>query len=136
MTDGIARFRDFTGETDPIVFAVGNHRFTAKDDIPLAHLGRLGKLGSELGDDDDGTKLLKVFEFLLEPDSYATFAKSVNGELDVTIGVKRVKDIIPWLLEQYGLRPTEEPSGSSTTLSVTGANSTAGASHTTWTSGQ
>lgn len=126
MSDGIARFRDFTGRDERITFKVRDEVFTAIDDIPLALMGQLSKIGDEISAGTaDG--ILTLFEKILEPESYERFQLAVQGRIIGTvIGISRIKEIIPWLLEQYGLRPTEASSGSSGTLSESGANSTDG----------
>lgn len=129
MSDGIARFKDFTGNTEPIRFQIRDEVFTAFDQIPMKHVGRLSELGDGLagGTGDLASKMLAVFAALLEPESYARFEAGVNGESTTVIGVGHVQQIVPWLLEQYGLRPTEASSGSGDTSSESGANSTDGA---------
>jgi len=127
VSDGIARFKDFTGDPDPIQFKIRDEVFTALDDIPLAHMGRLAELGEDLGSANATEKFLTLFSRLLVPESYARFEAAVKGESATVIGVSRVKEIIPWLLEQYGLRPTVAPSGSSTTSEESGESSTDGA---------
>ena len=134
MSDGIARFKDFSGDDEPIQFKVGSEIFTAHDDIPLKHLARLADLGGDLEGGGTGSgnmvlKLLRLFERILVPESYERFTKAVNGESEVSIGVNRIRQIIPWVMEQYGLRPTEASSGSSETSSESGASSTDGAPH-------
>lgn len=130
MTDGIARFKDFTGDAEPIQFKIHDEVFTAFEDIPLKHMGKLADIGGDL-QAGDGTaainRLLRLFEKLLVPESYARFQAAVNGESTTSIGISRIKAIIPWLMEQYGLRPTEASSGSGDTLSESGASSTDGA---------
>lgn len=133
-SDGIPRFRDFSGEAEPISFQVGSEVFQAHDDIPLKHLARLGDLGADLEATGNGTgnivlKILRVFERLLTPESYERFAKAVNGESEISIGVNRIRAIIPWILEQYGMRPTEAPSSFSDTSIESGESLTGGAVH-------
>lgn len=129
MSDGIARFKDFTGDTDPIQFKIRDEVFTAFDDIPLKHMGRLSELGEDLteGDGDMAGKLLAVFGALLKPESFTRFEAAVNGDSDTVIGIGHIRQIIPWLLEQYGLRPTKASPGSGDTLSESGASLTDGA---------
>lgn len=129
MTDGIARFKDFTGDQQSIQFAIKGEVFTAREDIPLAHLGKLAELGEGIGANgsDPVANILAVFEKLLEPESFERFTAAVEGRSPTVVGVSRVRAIIPWLLEQYGLRPTVAPSGSSTTSNDGGENSTDGA---------
>lgn len=129
MSDGIARFKDFTGDSGPITFALNGETFTAYEDIPLKHLGDLADIGKEFESKqgDAMGKMERLFEKLLEPESYTRFHASMTGQSTNVIGVNRIKQIIPWLLEQYGLRPTEASSGSGTTSSESGASSTDGA---------
>lgn len=131
MSDGIARFKDFTGNPDPIQFKIRDEVFTAVDDIPLSYMGRLAELGEGLGSagaGDAAEKFLALFARLLEPESYSRFEAAVKGESATVVGISRVKEIIPWLMEQYGLRPTVAPSGSSTTSDESGESLTDGAS--------
>lgn len=133
MAAGIARFKDFTGDSEPITFAVRGETFTALDDIPLGSFGQLVALDS---DDDDGRetaeKVREVFKLLLEPESFERFSHAVNGTNinGNVIGASRIKQIIPWLMEQYGLRPTEASSGFGETSSENGASSTDGQQQT------
>ena len=129
MSDGIARFKDFTAGEEPISFKVGDQVYVARDDILLQHLGRLSEVSEGLGEGGDKTvnRMLAIFEKLLEAESFERFKGAVTGESGSVIGIIRIQKIVPWLLEQYGLRPTEASSGSSSTLSESGANSTDGA---------
>lgn len=126
MSDGIARFKDFTGDDEPPKFQIRAEVFTCLDDIPIKRIGELSKL-SEGGVEGMDGKVLRLFEGLLEPESYDRFKSSMEAGTPVVIGIKRIKELIPWLLEQYGLRPTEASSGSGTTSSESGASSTDGA---------
>ena len=129
MSDGIARFKDFTGDSDPIQFKIRDEVFTAHEDIPLAHLGKLSELGEGLSGKDANpvAKMLAVFEKLLVPESFERFKDAVEGRSSTVVGISRVQAIIPWLMEQYGLRPTEAPSISSTTSEESGESSMDGA---------
>lgn len=136
MSDGIARFKDFTENKEKIQFKVRGETFVALDDILLSQLGKLSALGNDIGDDDGESaaeKILTVFEALLTKESYERFRAAVNGEGETVIGIMLIKRIIPWLLEQYGLRPTRPSSGSVNTSSENGGNSTDGAQQEDWT---
>lgn len=126
MADGIARFMDFTEDTPLIQFKVGAEVFTAVETIPLARISELSKLGSEA---TDGSTMVqgieRIFSNILVPESYERFIAGLSSR-DNPIGIKHVTKILPWLMEQYGLRPTEASSGSVDSLSETGASSTDG----------
>lgn len=126
MSDGIARFKDFTGDGGKIQFAISGETFTALDDIPLAYMGKLAEIGEGIAGDGGTDKIIQIFKALLEPESFTRFEAAVRGESSVVVGISRVKEIIPWLLEMYGLRPTEASSGSGITSSESGASSTDG----------
>lgn len=128
MADGIARFMDFTEEAPPIQFKVGEEIFTAVPTIPLARISGLSKLGTETSDGATMTDgILRIFSNILVPESYERFVDGLSST-EKPIGISHVTKILPWLMEQYGLRPTEASSGSVDSLSETGANSTDGPS--------
>lgn len=128
MADGIARFMDFTEEAPPIQFKVGEEIFTAVPTIPLARISELSKLGTTSA---DGTKMTdgiqRIFSNILVPESYERFVAGLSST-ENPIGISHVTRILPWLMEQYGLRPTEASSGSVDSLSETGASLTDGLS--------
>lgn len=126
------RFKDFTQDSQPISFMVGEETFHAYEDIPLKHLSDLFNYSAAADDPDQTgtsvTRMVELFEKFLTPESYERFRECCLGDNPpVVIGFNRLKNIIPWLMEQYGLRPTEASSGSSTTSDDDGAISTDGA---------
>ncbi len=124
-TDGIARFKDFSETADPIQFRVGTEVFTALPTIPLARMSQLSKLRMEGESNNLVDGITRVFNSILEPESYARFVEGLNSS-ENPIGITHVTKILPWLMEQYGLRPTEASSGSVDSLSETGASLTDG----------
>lgn len=128
MADGIARFMDFTEETPSIQFKVGGEVFTAVPTIPLARISELSKLGSTTTDGSSMVEgIQRIFSNILVPESYERFMAGLSST-ENPIGIAHVTKILPWLMEQYGLRPTEASSGSADFLSETGASSTDGLS--------
>lgn len=122
MTDGIARFMDFTEEAPPIQFKVGAEVYTALPTIPLARISQLSKLGTESSDGGSMVgNIKKMFSSLLEPESYDRFVAALDGTSN-PVGISHVTKILPWLMEQYGLRPTEASSSSVDILSENGAS--------------
>jgi hypothetical protein len=127
-SDGIARFMDFTEETPPIRFKVGEETFTAVSAIPLARISELSKLGSTAADGSTMVQgIERIFSNILVPESYERFIAGLSST-ENPIGIAHVTKILPWLMEQYGLRPTEASSGSVDSLSETGASLTDGLS--------
>ena len=127
MSDGIARFKDFSDDSEPIQFKVGPEIFTCLPTIPLKKMSALSGIAKGGGVDAMVDNLIRVFGGVLEPDSYKKFLECLEGTAH-PISMKQITEILPWLLEQYGLRPTEASSGSAESLSETGASSTDGPS--------
>lgn len=124
--DGIARFKDFTKTAPAPSFAIDGIEFQCLKGIAMRRIGSLAKASDDLG---DGTsdRILSLLDGILEPDSFKLFKQCVETDKPTVIDIDFIKEFIPWLLEQYGLRPTEASSGSSNTLSESGASLTDGA---------
>lgn len=114
MTDDIM---DFTRRRDTIKFRVDDDVFEAPPDIAaelaLRFVDDAGRL-----DDDAATHAEQVavihnmFRMILTPDSAERFIARLSDSTN-PIGVDTFQRVTSWLLEQYGLRPTEPGSDSS-----------------------
>lgn len=131
IQDGIPRTKDFSGSDEDSFFTVRGIQFDIRDDIPIRNFRAIGrgfngleKLSPDEKDDDAYVAVFKdLFAGLLEADS----VDAVNQALDplvhdhlvnadgrrVVIGLKKAKDILLWILEVQGLRPTQPSSNSS-----------------------
>lgn len=110
----IVKIMDFAaGETAPD-FWVGDDHFDCVPDIPLgmmqqlANLRDIQKIVTETG---NLVGLLKIFDELLTPESATLFRVCVEEKK--TIGIRRIMKILPWMMEQFGLHPTQPSSPSS-----------------------
>lgn len=122
MTDEIpvVRFKDFTLSPEPITFKIDPDIFQCVPEIPLDGLAELANLATKSGDDRVAqmNKMHDFFDGVMTFESGAIFRKrcKVSTEEEPNpnpIGMRHVKDIIPWLMEVYGLRPTQASSSSS-----------------------
>lgn len=116
MTTDIVRFKDFTPDADdPPNFKVHGVHYWCLPDIPLDSLAEL----SAINEDEDSTtaqKSVKMMEFLascLAEHSATVFLENTQKGSQTPIGVKTIQQLVPWMMEQYGLRPTQESSESS-----------------------
>jgi hypothetical protein len=119
--------RDFSYAELSYPFRIGDDVFHALPDVPLGMMGDIAKLSNvQSAVAEHGVDLvIDLFvEFLDEP-SGELFRKRVNEK---KIGVKKITEILPWILERIGLRPTQPSSDSSTGLGdgETGTSSTDG----------
>jgi hypothetical protein len=112
------RFKDFTLDRPSIKFAISGEKFDAVPALGIGLLQQISEVATQFTDDTDtdpahlGAKLqafVTLCEVILEPESAERFMK-LAPRLDVQ---EQIIPLIFWLLEAYGLRPTEVSSSSS-----------------------
>lgn len=107
--------RDFSKKRKDIVFRVDDDVFQAARGVPAEVL--LGFATEFAGMDTTATvdQQLKAFRSMLEvvllPESLERFNARMRDRAN-PIEIDQVEDVVTWLMEQYGLRPTEAPSSS------------------------
>jgi hypothetical protein len=108
--------RDFTRERKKIEFQVDDDVFTAKSPIPAQTLIDFAATFSGLSTASSVVEQLRAFNSVLElvlmPASLEVFRRRMDDP-EEPIAIDQVEEIITWLFEEYGLRPTELPSDSS-----------------------
>lgn len=122
----IVDIMDFAADETAPEFYVGEDHFVCVPDIPLGIMQRVAgirdiqKTVMTTGDLDG---LLGIFDELLTPESAVLFRACVNNKK--TIGIRRLMKILPWIMEQFGLRPTQpsSPSSSGSSDGETGTSS-------------
>jgi len=126
----IVEIIDFAADDTVPVFRVHDVVFTCVEDIPLGIMQKITQfreLQKKLQETGDMEPILGLMDSLLDEASGPLFRSHVERGL---IGVKRITKIIPWIMEEYGLRPTQSSKDSSTGPNddATGTTSTDGAS--------
>lgn len=138
----MTEIRDFTKQRKDISFRVDDDMFHAARGVPAEVLLDFASefAGMELTATVD--QQLRAFRSMLEvvllPDSLERFNERMRDR-ENPIEIDQVEDIVTWLMEQYGLRPTELPlpspdgppgpgSGTTSTASVPGEVSISAAS--------
>lgn len=106
--------RDFTVRDTTIKFKIYDHTFEAAPEMPLGVLQAIAKLQNvrQAIEDEGMEALLDVLDMFILDDSMAVIRRMVDDKRQ-PFGVRHMQEIIPWLLEQYGLRPTQPSSPSS-----------------------
>lgn len=124
MEDGKARFKDFSAKRTSLTFSAGGQTFEALPELPIGRLAALSDLGkSDFSKAGGIAKIEQIFRYLLTRESADRFCAAIAyrepDEADPlatfdppVIGLTTVLDILRWLLEEHGLRPTEPSSGS------------------------
>lgn len=120
--------KDFSRKRERLVFRIDDDIFEAATALPGKTLSRFATRFADI-EKTPFDKQLDVFAdalgMVLLPESNARFQKRLD-DLENPIELEQASDVITWLLERYGLRPTEPSSDSSTgpASPVSGTSST------------
>lgn len=127
-TNGIVEVKDFEFDPTPKRFRLykgDDFIFEAMPALPLGLASSATKLGETLKN-GDLTQLLKFFDEILLEESAQKMREYADSKTK-PLGANQIMPIIMWLLEEYGLRPTQPSSPSSTPSGDDGiTSSTAG----------
>lgn len=120
--------KDFSRPHRQLQFRIDDDLFEAARALPGKTLARFAARFADI-EKTPLTQQLDVFAealgMVLLPESNARFQKRLD-DLEQPIELEQASDVITWLLEEYGLRPTEPSSESSSGPSspASGTNST------------
>lgn len=121
----------FGGSLEPKQFYIHDDLFQAAPELPLGLLEDLAKLRnvSEEVEKHGIESIYMILDSLLFDESAALLRRRASDKKK-PVGVKQVMELIPWLLEEYGLRPTQpsSPSLNGSDGEKTGTSSTGGRS--------
>jgi len=116
--NGVIEVKDFTTpqglRSHP--FRIDNDVFQAVATIPLGNLAKLAKLRENI-DLSNIDQLFTLFDEMLLDESAAVFQARLRDKSN-PIGKDHIMPILEWLMETYGLRPTQPSSPSSTPSAV------------------
>lgn len=111
----MTEIRDFSKARKDISFRVDDDLFHAARGIPAEVLMGFASKFSSMDTSATVDEQLDAFRSLLDvvllPDSLKLFNERMRDRNN-PIEMDQVEDIVTWLMEQYGLRPTELPSSS------------------------
>lgn len=132
-TNKEVRFKNFTKKREPVWFQVDEDRFQALPVLPVPTMqlliGQANALQGKAASPETLGEILHIFDTVLVPESAARFTERLKST-DNPVDLIQVMDILTWLMEGYGQRPTQQSSGSSDGLpsGTDGTISTAGVS--------
>jgi len=109
--------RDFTRKHERLVFTIDNDTFEATSAIPGARLVEFANRYTNIGHaevTDQLNALTSALELVLLPDSHRLFTERLKS-LENPIELEQAADVIQWLMEVYGKRPTKPSSHSAST---------------------
>lgn len=131
MTADVA-FKDFTKAKKRVEFKIDDDVFTAPSVLPIPTMqelaGTADKLKSDLSSADTLAQVIGIFDVIL-PDASAKRLRERISSKEEPVDLEQLMEIMLWLLEVYGLRPTQPSSDSSVGSpdGVSGTPSAAGA---------
>jgi hypothetical protein len=119
---------DFSFSPEPKRFQINDDIFECSPELPLGIMARAAsmKFDAETLRVKGIEPILEFFDEVFIGDSSQRFRARVNNK-ERPIGLRHVIKILPWLMEAYGLRPTEPSQPSSQLPESTGMTSTVGA---------
>lgn len=111
-----ARFKDFSKKREPVEFKIDNDLFTAPSVLPIPTMQELAETADAIKTETNNSQLFKkvtgIFDAVLTDASASRFRERVASK-EEPIDIEQLIDIMLWLLEEYGLRPTQPSSDSS-----------------------
>ncbi|MGW2213196.1 hypothetical protein [Streptomyces sp. NPDC001781] len=115
--------RDFTRQPRVIEFKVDDDVFRCHPRLPAQVLIDFAVSADQMGDNPTGeqgiTAMLGVLEVTLLPGDFKLFRERMSDP-ERAIELEQVSEIVPWIMESYGLRPTTPSDSSSDGPSVPG----------------
>lgn len=108
----MSEIKSFTKVRKPIQFEIDNDVFDASPAVPAqVMLDFMGQITSadptSMSPQQQINLLMGVLEIVLLPQSLARF-KARMSSVQEPIEMDQVNDVVMWLFEEYGLRPTTE----------------------------
>jgi hypothetical protein len=112
----MGEIKDFSRDREDVKFKIDGDVFEAKKAIPAKVLMNFAKKFSDMDSGASVEQQLEAFEgvltLVLVPRSLELFQSRMADD-DNPIDVEQVEEIITWLFERYGMRPTQLPAPSS-----------------------
>jgi hypothetical protein len=109
----MSEIKDFSKARKRIRFQIDDDVFEASPAVPAEILmdfaGQFADLDPETASVTDQLKAFRgVLELVLLPESLNRFNERLRDR-SAPVDITQVEEIIEWLFEEYGLRPTESP---------------------------
>lgn len=108
--------RDFTREPKVIEFKIDDDIFRCHPRLPAKVLMDFAVKADAMGENPTGEQgiqaMLDVLRVTLLDDHFKIFEHRM-GDPDNAIELSQISEIVPWIMEEYGLRPTTPSDDSS-----------------------
>jgi hypothetical protein len=120
--------RDFSAPRRNVSFKIDDDTFQGVNDLPAMALIEFAGMVDQLNELEVAQQpqiFTQLFQMVLEPTSSELFLRRM-GDREKPISLGQLMEIMPWIMEQYGLRPTtpSEASSDGSEPQATGTSST------------
>ena len=119
MTTPVAigpEIKDFSEAHTPIQFKIDDDVFECYPVIPVGTMLMFASKGQSVGDDPSPETQMAVYEEMLrlvmQPESADLFIERMNSR-EKPVSTRQAQEVISWIMEQHGERPTEPSENSS-----------------------
>lgn len=134
MSSDNVRFRDFSKKRTPVNFILDNgtaegERFECYPALALPSLQEITTIAEAMTAENATESFAEFFRVVLQPESADRMENKLKDRMN-PLDPEQANDVMSWLMEVYGLRPTQpssdssdgSPTGDAGTPSVAGAS--------------
>lgn len=112
-TDNNVKFKDFSKKRKPVFFTLdGDERFDCSPGLPVELLQELALLATGVTEENAADALKEFFKLALVDEAYERLLLKMRDKQN-PLELDQARDIMMWLLEVYGFRPSQPSSDSS-----------------------
>lgn len=112
MTNDV-RFKDFSKKRLPVYFTLdGDERFDCYVALALPSLQEIALIAGNMTAETATDSFAEFFKVVLQPESAQRMEAKLKDRLN-PLDPEQANEVMQWLMEVYGLRPSRPSSGSS-----------------------
>lgn len=112
MSQEDIRFKDFTRKRTPVFFTIEGERFDCYSAIALPSLQEIVEVAQEFSTETAVESFTAFFKIVMEEAGAVRLEEMLKDKRN-PLDQEQAVEIMQWLLEVYGLRPTQPSSESS-----------------------
>jgi hypothetical protein len=117
MSNDDVRFRDFSKKRRPVYFMLNGptpegERFDCYPALALPSLQEIALISGNMTAENATESFVEFFKVVLQPESAERIEAKLNDRL-YPLEIEQANEIMTWLMEVYGLRPSQPSSDSS-----------------------
>ena len=124
-TSAITTIPDFSIRKPPRQFRIDSDTFHVPAVLPAAVAVEFSRM-TKMNPNEQFLAIGEVLDIVMLPESAELFARRMRDPSN-PIGVEHIAEVVQWLMQEYGDRPTQPSSDSQASPMTTGTPSTAGA---------